>query len=86
MNCPECDRTEHNFQGNRQTLIKNGVNRSGSQRYYCANCQKSFTDNSLKPGRATVLDRPMTAAERKRRSRAKISRAQPMRSPEREVN
>lgn len=60
MNCPECDRP----------TTKNGVNRSGSQRYYCANCQKSFTDSSLKPGRPTVLDRAQSAAERKRRSRA----------------
>ena len=62
MNCPSCDRP----------LTKNGVNRSGSQRYYCANCQKSFTNSSLKPERPTVLDRALTAAERKRRSRAKI--------------
>jgi transposase-like protein len=72
MNCPYCDRTEHSFEANRKRLIKNGVNRSGSQRYYCANCQKSFTDSSLKPGRPTVLDRALTTAERKKRSRAKI--------------
>jgi transposase-like protein len=59
MNCPKCDRSSN----------KNGVNRSGSQRYYCSSCQKSFTDNSLKQGRPTINDRPMTAAERKRRSR-----------------
>lgn len=59
MNCPQCDRPSS----------KNGVNRSGSQRYYCANCKKSFTDSSLKQGRPLIGDRPMTARERKRRSR-----------------
>ncbi len=59
MNCPECN----------SPSTKNGVNRSGSQRYYCAKCKKSFTDSSLKPGRPTIKDRPMTPAERQRRSR-----------------
>jgi transposase-like protein len=63
MNCPKCG----------YISIKNGVNRSGSQRYYCANCSKSFTDSSLKRGRPLIGERAMTEAERKRRSRSAFS-------------
>ena len=61
LNCPQCDRPS----------VKNGTNRSGSQQYYCRHCKKSFTDSNLTQGRPAIGDRPMTASERKRRSRGK---------------
>jgi transposase-like protein len=60
MNCPQCN----------SSCTKNGVNRSGFQRYYCSSCHKSFTDSRLKLGRPAINDRPMTPAERQKRSRA----------------
>ena len=59
MICPKCS----------FTVKKNGVNRSGTQRYYCQQCAKSFTDSVLKQGRPTIKEKAMTAAERQQRKR-----------------
>lgn len=50
--------------------VKMGLNKSGSQRYKCKLCGKTFSDNT-KLGRPLIGDRPMTSTERTRRSRAK---------------
>ena len=58
-----CNRTPH----------KHGLDRQGYQRYKCPICGKTFSDNPQpqKAGRKPLNGRPMTAAERKRKQRAK---------------
>ncbi len=52
--------------------VKIGRNRSGSQRYKCKACGKSFSDSNRQLGRPKIGDRPLTSAERTQRSRAKL--------------
>ncbi len=53
--------------------VKNGKTKAGTQRYKCKICGKTFSaDADIKPSnKPKILDRPMTARERKRRSRGK---------------
>ena len=53
--------------------MKNGKDPNGHQRYLCRSCRKSRVDSpGYKRGCRPILgDRPMTAAERKQRSRDK---------------
>jgi len=49
--------------------VKIGRNRSGTQRYKCKACGKSFTDSDRGVGRPTVGDRAMTDAQRAKKYR-----------------
>ena len=60
MKCPKCNSTSYR---------KNGTTPKGTTRYRCNDCGKTWSDRPN--GRPTIGDLPMTAAERKRRSRAK---------------
>lgn len=55
------------------TPHKHGKDRQGYQRYKCPICHRTFSDNPSpgKPGRKPIGDKPMSAAERKRKQRAK---------------
>ena len=53
-------------------VTKNGKTISGYQRWKCQFCDRSSSDR--KTGRPTIGDRPMTAAERKQRSRQKTKK------------
>lgn len=48
--------------------VKMGFNRSGSQRYKCKKCGKTFSERTKK-GRPLLGERPLTSTERSRRSR-----------------
>lgn len=57
MQCPKCG-------GSRLT-----PNDKEKHRWECMDCGKVFTPNPKKSGRPLIGNRPMTATERKRRSR-----------------
>jgi len=57
-----CDRASH----------KHGKDKRGYQRYRCPVCFRTFSDNPepKKAGRKPIGEKPMTAAERKRKQRS----------------
>lgn len=55
------------FKCHSQNVRKNGKSGHGFQRWQCQDCKTNTTGN--KAGRPTIGDRPMTAKERKRKSR-----------------
>jgi hypothetical protein len=59
MNCIYCN----------SNTRKNGLTSSGSQRYRCDACKRSFTGSSV--GRPMIGDRPLTSIEYSQRYRAK---------------
>ncbi len=59
MNCIYCN----------SKTRKNGLTSSGTQRYRCDSCKRSFTGSSV--GRPTIGDRPLTSIERSQRYQAK---------------
>ncbi len=48
---------------------KNGLTSSGTQRYRCDSCKRSFTGSPV--GRPSIGDRPLTSIEYNQRYRAK---------------
>ena len=48
---------------------RHGKTKAGTQRWWCPQCLKAHSESGLM-GRPTIGDRPMTDAERMRRSRA----------------
>jgi len=57
--CPHCYSPCH----------RHDKTRAGTQRWMCPQCRKAHSESGLK-GRPTIGNRPMTDAERMRRSRA----------------
>ncbi len=62
MNCIYCD----------SNTRKNGLTSSGTQRYRCDSCKRSFTGSPV--GRPLIGDRPLTSIEYNQRYRAKKKR------------
>jgi transposase-like protein len=54
------------------TTRKNGLTPSGTQRYRCDNCKRSFTGTAL--GRPLIGDQPLTSIEQNQRHNAKKKR------------
>jgi hypothetical protein len=59
--CPHCQHSP---------CHRHSKTKAGTQRYKCPSCGRVHSESGLK-GRPTVGDRPMTAAQRMQRSRAK---------------
>jgi transposase-like protein len=60
ISCPHCQST---------STRGNGTTSSGTQRYRCNECKKSFTFTAV--GRPCIGDRPLTNYEKVKRARAK---------------
>lgn len=61
--CPYCASSE---------TVRHGRNKGDKQRYLCTQCARTFVEKPDTPkGRPTIGDRPMTPAEKMRRSRQK---------------
>ena len=64
--CPHCHHSP---------CQRRGKTKAGTQRWWCPQCRRGYSESGMK-GRPTIGDRPMTDAERMRRSRAKKKSAE----------